>query len=378
MQATVPQIESVQSETRFVLLTASILILLALWFVLLCSAQKPHRAVVGIYGFLILMAVCISFPATWMLPICHALIWFPGFKALPVFIVALPLMGFILWRRCVASPGWLRISLACLIYAWCVFSFIDALTFLKMTSAPLLPASRPLSPNGVFNVYGASDLGLSYNIRTVSPRAPLVVTDIHPLGDNPAFETNSVVAWSPDSKTVAVWVGGVPIFACDMIGLRAKVRELHPRSDGYRLPMPGVNSREAVVRHLLTNDFSIQDFFCQAASEGDVASLQMLGGLGGDANQSGYGYPPLSLAVLSRRRDAAVLLLQMGANPNFRKETNDWTFLMTAAANGETEMVRILLAHGADKEAVDKSGMRAVDLAKKFHKPEIVSLLEAR
>ena len=109
----------------------------------------------------------------------------------------------------------------------------------------------------------------------------------------------------------------------------------------------------------------------------------MLGQLGGDANQSDAsqrrrGYLPLSLAVVNRRQDAAALLLQMGANPNFRKETNDWTFLMKAAANGETEMVRILLAHGADKEAVDKSGMRAVDLAKKFHKPEIVSLLEAR
>jgi hypothetical protein len=48
------------------------------------------------------------------------------------------------------------------------------------------------------------------------------------------------------------------------------------------------------------------------------------------------------------------------------------TPLMAAAKNGDVELVRDLLAHGADSKATDKKGLRASAYAKR---PEILALL---
>lgn len=189
--------------------------------------------------------------------------------------------------------------------------------------------------------------------------------------------TNSLVAWSDDSKTMAVWHGGMPIYACEFRSLFGTVQELDRRSCGYRLPMPGSGSRATTVAHLLTNGFSVQEFFCRAASEGDTSALKLLHDFGGDLNGINMsGYSPLWLAVMHSHESATAVLLNMGANPNPRTERTGMTPLMSAAVSGKENLVRLLLAHRADKRLVDKEGKTAADFAKMAHREQIARLIE--
>jgi ankyrin repeat protein len=49
---------------------------------------------------------------------------------------------------------------------------------------------------------------------------------------------------------------------------------------------------------------------------------------------------------------------------------------MAASCYGRVEITKILLAHGANQEAVDKKGFKAVDFARKMNKKSILKLLE--
>ena len=75
--------------------------------------------------------------------------------------------------------------------------------------------------------------------------------------------------------------------------------------------------------------------------------------------------------------DTASTLLNMGANPNPRTDRTGMTPLMSAAVSGKENLVRLLLAHGADKRLVDKEGKTAADFAKMAHREEIARLIEA-
>ena len=69
-------------------------------------------------------------------------------------------------------------------------------------------------------------------------------------------------------------------------------------------------------------------------------------------------------------------LLERGANPNSRDAVEHWTPLMFAAAEGQADVVRALLSHGANGAVTDDDGDTALDFARRNGHAEVVRLLE--
>ena len=72
--------------------------------------------------------------------------------------------------------------------------------------------------------------------------------------------------------------------------------------------------------------------------------------------------PPLGTAAFVRSVPLARLLLDAGADVDGRGE-GGFTALHSAAQNGDEELVRLLLEHGADPGVATRDGMRPADLA---------------
>jgi ankyrin repeat protein len=71
------------------------------------------------------------------------------------------------------------------------------------------------------------------------------------------------------------------------------------------------------------------------------------------------------------------LLLERGAEVNVQGTLEGFTPLMTAAAEGLTDVVRILLAAGADRDIKDEDGDTALSFAQQNGHTEVVALLES-
>ena len=101
-----------------------------------------------------------------------------------------------------------------------------------------------------------------------------------------------------------------------------------------------------------------------AARNGDIATMQALIKGGADLNQRGgvNGWPPLMHAIHKNRSAAVAALLEAGADPNERASGGS-TALIMAAGYGYAEMVRLLLAYGADPRMVDANGDSALTVA---------------
>jgi ankyrin repeat protein len=88
---------------------------------------------------------------------------------------------------------------------------------------------------------------------------------------------------------------------------------------------------------------------------------------------------PLHAAVASSnaatRLVSAELLLKAGAAVNER-QSGGFTALMAAAQNGDTELLRLLLAHGADPSIRDDQGRSAADIAVSAGYTEVAAQLQ--
>jgi ankyrin repeat protein len=70
------------------------------------------------------------------------------------------------------------------------------------------------------------------------------------------------------------------------------------------------------------------------------------------------------------------LLLERGADANARQQL-DYTALHGAASRGDIEMGKLLLSHGAVRDAKGSDGMTPADIARKYGKPEFAEWLES-
>jgi len=71
------------------------------------------------------------------------------------------------------------------------------------------------------------------------------------------------------------------------------------------------------------------------------------------------------------------LLLERGADVNARQQL-DYTALHGAASRGDIEMAKLLLAHGAVRDAKGSDGMTPAGIARKYGKPEFAEWLESQ
>ncbi len=112
-----------------------------------------------------------------------------------------------------------------------------------------------------------------------------------------------------------------------------------------------------------------------AAGFGSEAALKLLLDKGADVNSaSKTGATSLMWAI---RHPAKVrLLLDLGANVNARREDGNTPLLLALAAPGNTEVVRQLVAKGADLGAVNQAKRGALALAYRTRDAETIALLE--
>jgi ankyrin repeat protein len=164
-----------------------------------------------------------------------------------------------------------------------------------------------------------------------------------------------------------------------------------------------------VARILIDRGASLDVF--DASAVGETACLQEL--LEEDGSRvnavASDGFTPLGLAAFFGHADAARLLLASGADPNLAsrnaqrvaplhsavaggsveivrallahgadvhaRQDLGFTALHGAAAEGSEEMVRLLLAHGSDRAARSDAGQTAADVARQRGKPAIAEVL---
>lgn len=117
----------------------------------------------------------------------------------------------------------------------------------------------------------------------------------------------------------------------------------------------------AIVRILLERGTTLDVF--EASAVGDVARLREL--LGEDRARANAvapdGFTPLGLVAFFGHAEAARLLLENGADPNLpARNATKVAPLHSAVAGGKFEIVRMLLASGADVHARQDLGLTAL------------------
>ena len=94
----------------------------------------------------------------------------------------------------------------------------------------------------------------------------------------------------------------------------------------------------------------------------------------------------LEIAVSFGHLELARFFIELGADVNDVRGIDDpyWRPgctsrpLHKAAQSGQLDMVQLLLAHGADPQLQNESGMTAIDVAKGAERPDILGLLEEK
>jgi ankyrin repeat protein len=120
----------------------------------------------------------------------------------------------------------------------------------------------------------------------------------------------------------------------------------------------------------------------EAAALGDVPRLRELLDGGADPNEfAPDGFTPLTLAAFFKHPEAARLLLDRGADVHQRARHEQIQVLpihSAAADGGSVELVRMLLDAGADPNAEQPGGFRAIDAARQDGNEELERLLLER
>ena len=120
----------------------------------------------------------------------------------------------------------------------------------------------------------------------------------------------------------------------------------------------------------------------EASALGDVQRLLELLDAGADPNEfAPDGFTPLTLTAFFKHPEAARLLLERGADVHQRARNEQIQVLpihSAAADGGSVEIVRMLLDAGADVNATQPGGFRAIDAARQDGNEELERLLKER
>lgn len=130
----------------------------------------------------------------------------------------------------------------------------------------------------------------------------------------------------------------------------------------------------------LIDNYYRQEAFIDAIVDGDVDKVKKLIKAGVNVNatagfashETSY---PLTTAATQGNAEIARLLLTHGADPNIRKSTN-WTPLMEAAWRGHIDVVQVLLTSGADVNISSREYGTALNIALAKQHTEIVTQLK--
>ncbi|MEA1891767.1 MAG: ankyrin repeat domain-containing protein [Campylobacterota bacterium] len=82
------------------------------------------------------------------------------------------------------------------------------------------------------------------------------------------------------------------------------------------------------------------------------------------------------MSITYNNIDMVQYIIKKGIDVNQTNRRSRFTPLMCAASYGREEIVKILLAHGADKNKTEEKGFTATDFARKMHKKSVLVILE--
>ena len=116
-----------------------------------------------------------------------------------------------------------------------------------------------------------------------------------------------------------------------------------------------------------------QRHFAEAAMDGNLRRMRLLRMAGADVNLTTDCCPPLAIAAREGRIDVVRYLLAQDADVNAREKSGD-TALTEAVLNNHLAIVKELLQHGADVNAIGFEGT-ALDIALARGLAELAELL---
>ena len=130
----------------------------------------------------------------------------------------------------------------------------------------------------------------------------------------------------------------------------------------------------------LTNTYSPDGFHPLgfAVFFGQPEAVKALLNAGADVNlpsRESMKVTPLASAAAAKQTEIARMLIAHGANVNARA-AGGHVPLHEAAANGNVELVKLLIEHGADVNAKTDDGKTSLDFANEHKRPEVAALLE--
>jgi len=150
--------------------------------------------------------------------------------------------------------------------------------------------------------------------------------------------------------------------------------------DGTALISAAKNGHIGIVKLLLDRDAELDDIaLIKVASKGHIEVAELLLSKGANINALASTFSPLYSAVLNNDLEMVKLLLEH--NPDIdHHDIVGYTPLILAAWRGYTEIVRLLLGHGAAIDAITKGFIRntadtALSLAAHHGQLEVVKLL---
>jgi ankyrin repeat protein len=117
-----------------------------------------------------------------------------------------------------------------------------------------------------------------------------------------------------------------------------------------------------------------QRYFTEATMEGSLSRMRLLHFAGASINSRSNGCMPLFIAAGEGRSDVVRYLLAEGADVNAREKLGE-TALTEATHNGHVALVKELLSHGADINAIGNEGT-ALDIAINRSNAEVAELLK--
>lgn len=114
-----------------------------------------------------------------------------------------------------------------------------------------------------------------------------------------------------------------------------------------------------------TTDANKRTLLMLAAYNGHNQIIELLVANGADVNlRDTINRTALMFASTGPFVSTVQSLLQSGAQPNLTDDQENWTAAMMAAAEGQLEVLKVLVAHGADLKMVDVDGESSLDFAK--------------
>ena len=157
-----------------------------------------------------------------------------------------------------------------------------------------------------------------------------------------------------------------------------KARALAGKKD-LKSTEPSIKASEKPASPTGEVEFSddVVDRFFHSILDGDIETVQgfLVAGMSPNVRRPGFGHSPLYTAASSRQDEISLMLIEKGANVNFRDEYGT-TPLMWAAENCKSDpLVKALVNVGADINAKARGGGTALTGAQVHKCDEIVRIL---